>query len=262
MNETKLSKLLADVRQGRKPIAAAVRQLKSLAIHDLDFARVDGHRSLRKGFPEVIYCEGKTPAQVVKIAKKILQHNDNLLATRADKQTYRAVKRAFPKARLHEAARAITVVHKPLPKQTGTIAVLCAGTTDIPIAEEAAVTADIMGNQVKKLYDVGVAGIHRLLAVHEELFDANVLIVAAGMEGALPSVVGGLVDKPVIAVPTSVGYGASFGGIAALLAMLNSCASGVTVVNINNGFGAGYAASLINQSARNIGNDYRQMLAL
>ena len=250
VNEARLSKLLNDVRVGRKPIENAVRQLKSLSIHDLDFARVDGHRSLRKGFPEVIYCEGKTPAQVVKIAKKILQHNDNLLATRASKVTYRAVKSAFPKARYHEAARSITVVRKPLPKRTGTIAVLCAGTTDIPVAEEAVVTADIMGNRVKKYYDVGIAGIHRLLALHEELLDANVLIVIAGMEGALPSVVGGLVDKPVIAVPTSVGYGASFGGIAALLAMLNSCASGVTVVNINNGFGAGYAASLINQLAR------------
>jgi NCAIR mutase (PurE)-related protein len=250
MNRERLANLLHDVRAGRKPVDAAVRQLKSLAIHNLEFARVDGHRSLRKGFPEVIYCEGKTPAQVVAIAKKILQHNDNLLATRAGKATYRAVKRAFPKARYHEAARAIIVVRKPLPKRTGTIAVLCAGTTDIPVAEEAVVTADIMGNRVKKYYDVGIAGIHRLLALHEELLDANVLIVIAGMEGALPSVVGGLVDKPVIAVPTSVGYGASFGGIAALLAMLNSCASGVTVVNIDNGFGAGYAASLINQLAR------------
>jgi NCAIR mutase (PurE)-related protein len=249
MNHQKVQSLLTDVRAGRQSIESALRQLKSLAIHDLDFARVDGHRSLRKGFPEVIYCDGKTPSQVAAIAKKILQHNENLLATRAGKETYRAVKRAFPKARYHKAARAITVVRKPLPKHAGTIAVLCAGTTDIPVAEEAVVTADIMGNRVKRYYDVGVAGIHRLLALHEELLDANVLIVIAGMEGALPSVVGGLVDKPVIAVPTSVGYGASFGGIAALLAMLNSCASGVTVVNINNGFGAGYAASLINQLA-------------
>jgi len=242
--------MLTKVRQGRITTKAAVRRLKSLAVHDLKFARVDGHRSLRKGFPEVIYCEGKSPSQVVAIAKKILQHNDNLLATRADKPAYRAVQCTFPKARYHEAARAITVVRKPLPKRSGTIAILCAGTTDIPVAEEAAVTADIMGNRVKRFYDVGVAGLHRLLAVNEELLKANVLIVVAGMEGALPSVVGGLVDKPVIAVPTSVGYGASFGGIAALLAMLNSCASGVTVVNINNGFGAGYAASLINQVAR------------
>ena len=250
MNETQLTDLLDQVRTGRVTPATARRRLKSLAIHDLDFARVDGHRSLRKGFPEVVYCEGKTPAQVTAIAKKILQHNDNLLATRANQETYRAVKRAFPKAKYHAAARTITVVRKSLPKRPGAIAVLCAGTTDIPVAEEAFVTADVMGNHVKRYYDVGIAGIHRLLAVHEELQDANVLIVIAGMEGALPSVVGGLVDKPVIAVPTSVGYGASFGGIAALLAMLNSCASGVTVVNINNGFGAGYAASLVNQLAR------------
>jgi len=250
VNETRLGQLLNDVRSGKKPVTAAIRQLKSLAIHDLDFARIDGHRSLRKGFPEVIYCEGKSPVQVVKIAKKILQHDENLLATRASVEIYRALKRAFPKAKYHEAARAVTVVRKPVPKRTGTIAVLCAGTTDIPVADEAAVTADIMGNRVKRFYDVGIAGLHRLLALNDELLDANVLIVIAGMEGALPSVVGGLVDKPVIAVPTSVGYGASFGGIAALLAMLNSCASGVTVVNINNGFGAGYAASLINRLQR------------
>jgi hypothetical protein len=246
VNQTRLAKLLDNVKAGRLTVPAAVRQLKSLSIHDLDFARVDGHRSLRKGFPEVIYCEGKPPAQVAKIAGSILRHNENLLATRASVETYRAVRRMFAKAQYHESARAITVVHRPLPKRTGLVAVLCAGTTDIPVAEEAAITADIMGNRVQRHYDVGVAGLHRLLAINEELLDANVLIVCAGMEGALPSVVGGLVDAPVIAVPTSVGYGASFGGIAALLAMLNSCASGVTVVNINNGFGAGYAASLIN----------------
>ena len=249
MNQAKLARLLADVRTGKRSIDVALKQLKSLATDDIHFARVDGHRSLRKGFPEVIYCEGKLPAHVVKIAQAILRHNENLLATRSSRETFRALKRAFPKAKYHEAARAVTIVRKPLPKRAGTIAILCAGTTDIPVAEEAVVTADIMGNRVKRYYDVGVAGIHRLLAVNEELLEANVLIVVAGMEGALPSVVGGLVDKPVIAVPTSVGYGASFGGIAALLAMLNSCASGITVVNINNGFGAGYAASLINQSA-------------
>jgi pyridinium-3,5-biscarboxylic acid mononucleotide synthase len=246
MNEVRLRKLLNDVRAGRVAAETALKQLKSLSTYDLDFARVDGHRSLRKGFPEVIYCEGKTAPQVVKIAQAILRHNDNLLATRCSKEIFRALKRAFPKAKYHEASRAVTVVRKALPKRGGTIAVLCAGTTDIPVAEEAIVTAEIMGNRVKRYYDVGVAGIHRLLALNEELLEASVLIVVAGMEGALPSVVGGLVDKPVIAVPTSVGYGASFGGIAALLAMLNSCASGVTVVNINNGFGAGYAASLMN----------------
>jgi pyridinium-3,5-biscarboxylic acid mononucleotide synthase len=246
MNEVRLRKLLNGVRSGRVPAEAALKQLKSLSIYNLDFARVDGHRSLRKGFPEVIYCEGKTTMQVVKIARAILRHNDNLLATRCSREIFRALKRAFPKAKYHEASRAVTVVRKPLSKRGGTIAVLCAGTTDIPVAEEAVVTAEIMGNRVKRYYDVGVAGIHRLLALNEELLEASVLIVVAGMEGALPSVVGGLVDKPVIAVPTSIGYGASFGGIAALLAMLNSCASGVTVVNINNGFGAGYAASLMN----------------
>jgi NCAIR mutase (PurE)-related protein len=246
MNEVRLRKLLNDVRAGRVPSEAALKQLKSLSIHDLDFARVDGHRSLRKGFPEVIYCEGKTPTQVVKIAQAILRHNDNLLATRCSKEIFHALKRVFPNAKYHEAARTVTVVRKALPKRGGTIAVLCAGTTDIPVAEEAVVTADVMGNRVKRYYDVGIAGLHRLLALNEELLEASILIVVAGMEGALPSVVGGLVDKPVIAVPTSVGYGASFGGIAALLAMLNSCASGITVVNINNGFGAGYAASLMN----------------
>lgn len=246
MNEARLLQLLQEVRTGRRKPEDAVRRLKSLRVHDLDFARVDGHRALRRGFPEVIYCEGKTPAQVVKIARAILAHNDNLLATRCAPEIVRALRRAFPKARYHVQARAVSVVKRPLPKRPGLIAVLSAGTTDIPVAEEAAITAEVMGNTVKRFYDVGVAGLHRLLAVNEELLAANVLIVVAGMEGALPSVVGGLVDKPVIAVPTSIGYGASFGGIAALLAMLNSCASGVTVVNINNGFGAGYAASLIN----------------
>ncbi len=250
MNEVRLRKLLGDVRAGRVPAETALKQLKSLSIHDLDFARVDGHRSLRKGFPEVIYCEGKTPMQVVKIAQAILRHNDNLLATRCSKEIFRTLKRAYPKAKYHEAAHTVTVVLKPLPKRGGTIAVLCAGTTDIPVAEEAVVTADIMGNRVKKYYDVGIAGLHRLLALNEELLEANVLIVVAGMEGALPSVVGGLVDKPVIAVPTSVGYGTNFGGLTALFAMLNSCASGIGVVNIDNGFGAGYAASLMNGLAK------------
>jgi NCAIR mutase (PurE)-related protein len=249
VNESRLIQLLDAVQAGRMKITDAVRQLKSLDTHHLQFARVDGHRTLRKGFPEVIYGEGKTPLQVVKIARVILAHNDNLLVTRCAPDVVRALRRAFPKARHHADARAVTVSKRPVPKRPGIIAILCAGTTDIFVAEEAAVTAEVMGNNVSRFYDVGVAGLHRLLAVNEELLAANVLIVVAGMEGALPSVVSGLVDKPVIAVPTSVGYGASFGGIAALLAMLNSCASGVTVVNINNGFGAGYAASLMNQLA-------------
>jgi NCAIR mutase (PurE)-related protein len=249
VNESRLIQLLDAVQAGQLTSAEAARQLKSLATHHLGFARVDGHRSLRKGFPEVIYGEGKTPQQIVKIARAILAHNDNLLATRCAPEAVRALHRAFPKAKHYADARAVTVVKKPLPKHPGFIAVLCAGTTDIPVAEEAVITADVMGHNVRRYYDIGVAGLHRLLAVNHELLEANVLIVVAGMEGALPSVVGGLVDKPVIAVPTSVGYGASFGGVAALLAMLNSCASGVTVVNINNGFGAGYAASLMNKLA-------------
>ncbi len=247
MNETRLIELLDAVRAGNVPVERAVRRLKSLAIHDLEFARVDGHRALRQGFPEVIYADGKTPAQVVKIARTILRHGGNLLATRVSRDTARALKRAFPRAKHHRDAAAVTVIRKRLPQQPGIIAVLCAGTTDIPVAAEAAVTAEIMGNRVKTFYDVGVAGLHRLLAINEELLAARVLVVVAGMEGALPSVVAGLVDRPVIAVPTSVGYGASFGGMAALLAMLNSCASGVTVVNIDNGFGAGYAAALMNR---------------
>jgi NCAIR mutase (PurE)-related protein len=249
VNQSRLIQLLDAVQAGQITTAEAIQKLKALSTHDLGFARVDGHRSLRKGFPEVIYGEGKTPQQIVKIARAILAHNDNLLATRCAPEAVRALRRAFLKAKHHAAARSVTVTKKPLPKRPGFIAVLCAGTTDIPVAEEAAVTADVMGNTVRRYYDIGIAGLHRLLAVNHELLEANVLIVVAGMEGALPSVVGGLVDKPVIAVPTSVGYGAAFGGVAALLGMLNSCASGVTVVNINNGFGAGYAASLMNQLA-------------
>lgn len=249
MDEARVEQLLEEVRAGRCTVARAMRALKSLAIHDLSFARVDGHRAIRRGFPEVVYCEGKTPRQVAGIVRTLLRHHDNVLATRAAPAAYRAVRRVAPKARYHAEARVITIERKPLPKLAGTVAVVCAGTTDIPVAEEAALTAEIMGNTVRRYYDVGVAGLHRLLAIHPELQEAHVLVVAAGMEGALPSVVGGLVDKPVIAVPTSVGYGASFGGLAALLAMLNSCASGVTVVNINNGFGAGYAAAVINRLA-------------
>jgi NCAIR mutase (PurE)-related protein len=213
---------------------------------DLGFAQVDLHRALRKGFPEVIYGGGKNPAQVVKIAQKLLAHESRVLITRVGINHYRAVHRKFKHAVHHPVARCITVETKPLAKRPGTIAVICAGTSDLPVAEEAAVTAEIMGNRVERIQDVGVAGLHRILARLETLQTANVLVVVAGMEGALPSVVAGLVSRPVIAVPTSVGYGASFGGVAALLGMLNSCGSGVTVVNIDNGFGAGYAASQIN----------------
>ncbi|MDD2708967.1 MAG: nickel pincer cofactor biosynthesis protein LarB [Verrucomicrobiae bacterium] len=215
--------------------------------HGASFACVDHDRERRRGFPEVIYCEGKTEAQVLSIAREILSRSNQLLATRASERLARSFLRAFPGARYETIARALVVEKKPLPRRPGVIAVVAAGTSDLPVAEEAAVTAEVMGNRVKRFYDVGVAGIHRLMNEREELLRCVALIAVAGMEGALPSVVSGLVDKPVIAVPTSVGYGASFGGLAALLGMLNSCSSGVTVVNIDNGFGAGYAASLINR---------------
>ncbi len=216
---------------------------------DLGFAQVDTHRALRKGFPEVIFGEGKTPAQVLKITQKLLQREQRVLITRVNPDHARMLRKRNKHAVHHQLARCVTIDKQPLPKRAGTIAVVCAGTSDLPVAEEASVTAEIMGNRVLRIADVGVAGLHRLLGRVAELQSANVLIVVAGMEGALPSVVAGLVSKPVIAVPSSVGYGASFGGLAALLAMLNSCASGVTVVNIDNGFGAGYAASQINALA-------------
>jgi len=246
MLASELVHLLEQFRAGRVSPDAVLRRLQAAPLADLGFAQVDTHRALRKGFPEVIFGAGKTPQQVVQIAARILAHDPRLLVTRVDGDHARALRREFKQAVHHELARCVTVEQKPLPKRRGTVAVLCAGTSDVPVAEEAAVTADIMGNRVERLYDVGVAGLHRLLNRLELIQSATVIIVVAGMEGALPSVVAGLVAKPVIAVPTSVGYGASFGGVAALLGMLNSCGSGVTVVNIDNGFGAGYAASQIN----------------
>jgi len=216
---------------------------------NLGFAQVDTHRALRQGFPEVIYGAGKTPEQVVKIATKLLERESRVLVTRVDDGHARAMRRKFKLAVHHKLARCITVESKPLARRPGLIAVICAGTSDLPVAEEAAVTAEIMGNRVERIQDAGVAGLHRILSRLETIQSANVLVVVAGMEGALPSVVAGLVSRPVIAVPTSVGYGANFGGVAALLGMLNSCGSGVTVVNIDNGFGAGYAASQINRLA-------------
>jgi len=220
-------------------------------VADLGFAQVDTHRALRKGFPEVIFGAGKTPIQVVKIAINLMKHEQRVLITRISTEHARALRKQFKHAVHHELARCVTIEQKPLPKRPGTIAVICAGTSDLPVAEEAARTAEIMGNSVERIVDVGVAGLHRILARLETIQKANVLVVVAGMEGALPSLVAGLVSKPVIAVPTSVGYGASFGGVAALLGMLNSCGSGVTVVNIDNGFGAGFAASQINALATN-----------
>lgn len=219
--------------------------MESLPYEDLGFATVDHHRALRQGFPEVIFCEGKTTAQVVAIAKGLLAKGGPLLATRVSAQTAKALKKLNRRAQYHELARTVLVQPQP-PARTGDILIVTAGTADVPVAEEARVTAESMGSRVETLYDVGVAGIHRVLTRHERIRRAQVLIVVAGMDGVLPSVVGGLVDKPVIAVPTSRGYGASFGGLAALLTMLNSCAAGVGVMNIDNGFGAGVLAHRIN----------------
>jgi len=243
---TEAIQLLEKFRAGGVGRDQVLRAFQGAPVADLGFAQVDTHRALRKGFPEVIFGAGKTPEQVVKITARILASESRVLITRLTETHARALRRKFKRAVHHETARCVTVEKSPLPKRPGTIGVICAGTSDLPVAEEAAVTAEIMGNRVERIYDVGVAGLHRLLAKSENLRRANVLVVVAGMEGALPSVVAGLVSRPVIAVPTSVGYGASFGGIAALLGMLNSCASGLTVVNIDNGFGGGFAASQIN----------------
>jgi hypothetical protein len=248
MEIQKLLLLLKRVKSGRTSVDQALNQLKSLPFEDLGFTRIDHHRSLRKGFPEVIWGEGKTPGEILSIARKLRRTGQNILITRLEEKKARAIRRVFPKSRYYPRSRILSCLTHPVKMGgKGTVLVITAGTTDIPVAEEAAVTAQVMGNRVETLFDVGVAGIHRLLSEQKRLDDARVLIVVAGMEGALPSVVGGLVDRPVIAVPTSVGYGASFGGITALLAMLNSCASGIAVVNIDNGFGAGYLASLINR---------------
>lgn len=241
--------LLEAVRTGNTPVAEALEAFAAAPVEHLPFATVDTHRTLRKGFPEVVFGAGKTPAQTVAIARRILARDGQLLVTRVTPLHARHLRRAFKKAVHHEAARCVTVEQPPLPKRPGTLAVVAAGTSDLPVAEEAAVTAEIMGNHVQRIYDVGVAGIHRLFARLHDIQAAHVLIVVAGMEGALPSVIGGLVRRPIIAVPTSIGYGANFGGLSALLTSLNSCASGLTVVNIDNGFGAGYAASQINALA-------------
>ena len=220
---------------------------EDVAFVDLGFARVDVDRRRRTGFPEVIFAQGKTPAEVAQVAAVVLAHEPVLLATRVTREQFEAVQAQFPAAIFHERARCLTVERTPLPKQARSVAVVAAGTSDLAVAEEAAVTLEIFGNPVVRIYDAGVAGLHRLLVETDRLCECAVVIVVAGMEGALPSVVAGLIDKPVIAVPTSTGYGASFGGLAALLGMLNSCGSGVTVVNIDNGFGAAYAAATINR---------------
>ena len=246
-----LHDILNSVQVGEMSVDEAVCKLKNLPYEDLDYVKIDHHRKIRTGFPEVVFCQGKTTEQVVHIVKRLAEHNSTVLATRAAEDVYEAVHREIPDAIYHKAARIIEVRRpespEPVSEESKYILVISAGTADIPVAEEAAVTAESMGSRVERVYDVGVAGIHRLLDQKGKLDDANVIVVVAGMEGALASVVGGLVSKPVVAVPTSIGYGASFQGLAALLSMLNTCAEGVAVVNIDNGFGAGYFAHLINK---------------
>ncbi len=246
MNSSDLTKLLESVRSGRTTVQSALERLKHLPFEDIAYAHIDHHRHLRHGMPEVIYCEGKTVAQIAGIAKRMLKAGSDILATRASDAAYKAVKKLDRRAVFHEASRAIVVQHEKKKPTKGIVLVLTAGTSDIPVAEEAAVTAVALGSTVQTVFDVGVAGIHRVLSKKDILDSARVIVVVAGMDGALPSVVGGLVDKPVIAVPTSVGYGAGFQGLAPLLTMLNSCAAGVAVMNIDNGFGAGVLAHRIN----------------
>jgi NCAIR mutase (PurE)-related protein len=248
MDSKHLRQLLEQVQSGRMDVEAAIDELKKLPFQDLGYAKIDSHRSIRKGVPEVIFCQGKSTEQIQGIVTAMSQDHTNILATRAGREVFKGIQKLTGNCHYYEKARIVLIRPQPVEK-VGKIAVISAGTSDIPVAEEAAVTAEVLGNRVTRTYDVGVAGIHRLLDAREDLLNANVAVVVAGMEGALASVVGGLVACPVIGVPTSIGYGASFGGIAALLTMLNSCSSGVSVVNIDNGFGAGYQASLINQMA-------------
>ena len=248
IDQRKLRGLLEGVAAGTTSIEAAVAELRLLPYEDIGFAKIDHHRALRDCLPEVVLGEGKTPEQVAEIAARLADRADRVLVTRAGRACFEAVQAALPDATYHETARAITLDRRQEPRQPG-VTVLCGGTADLPVAEEAAVTAELMGSAVERVYDVGVAGIHRLLDHLPVLVEARALVAVAGMEGALASVVGGLVAVPVIAVPTSIGYGANFGGLAPLLAMLNSCAAGVTVVNIDNGFGAGYTAAVINRLA-------------
>jgi len=248
MNVNELKRLLEQVQRGDETVDDALQRLRHLPYEDLGDTMVDHHRGLRQGFPEVIFGANKSVEQIERIIAALLSKGNNVLATRLDEEKAHQLLQIFPASNWHRDARCLTIEQQPVEQLgRGTILVISAGTSDIPVAAEAVVTARIMGNRVEQLFDVGVAGLHRLLARRELIFSASVIIVVAGMEGALPSVVGGLVSRPVIAVPTSVGYGAAFGGVAALLGMLNSCASGVTVVNIDNGFGAGYAASLMNR---------------
>jgi pyridinium-3,5-biscarboxylic acid mononucleotide synthase len=247
MNQDQLRGLLEQVRSGAVDVDQAVERMRHLPFEDLGFAKVDHHRALRHGIPEVVFGKGKTPDQVAGIAAALISRSSNVLVTRADQPTADRLRREYADSEYFPASGALRIWRDRTILGKGKIAIVCAGTSDLPVAEEAQVTAEVMGNEITAIHDVGVAGIHRLMQSRERLAEARVVIVCAGMEGALPSVVGGLVAAPVIAVPTSVGYGASFQGLAALLGMLNSCASNVTVVNIDNGFGAGYAASLMNR---------------
>jgi NCAIR mutase (PurE)-related protein len=248
MEKDRLRELLGRVADGDLTVDGALERLEGFPYEDLGFARVDHHRHLRTGTPEIVFGAGKTPEQIIAVAGRMLEHGSNVLVTRTDRPTYELVHMNMPDAVFHEEARAITILRHEVVRD-GLVAVVTAGTTDIPVAEEAALTAEVCGANVERVFDVGVAGLHRLLGERARLASANAVIVVAGMEGALPSVVGGLIASPVIAVPTSVGYGAAFEGLAALLGMLNSCASNVAVVNIDNGFGAGFVAALINRKA-------------
>ena len=246
-SSAEIKKLLKDVSSGKVSTKKAFQLLKNLPYQDIGFAKIDHHRQIRKGFPEVLYCQGKTLPQILDIASAVISHGSTLLATRASEAIYLGLKKRYPRAKFDETAKIVFVENKKPRRKKGLILVITAGTGDAAVAREAIITAQVMGNKVKGLFDVGVCGIHRLLAGKDFLIKAKVVIVVAGMEGALASVIGGLTACPVIAVPTSVGYGASFGGLAALMTMLNTCSPGVTVVNIDNGFGAGYFASLINK---------------
>ena len=248
MDIDKLRELLEDVQTGKRTVDQALETIKGLPFEDIGEAVVDHHRHIRQGFPEVIMGEGKTAEQIISIAQSMAKRGENVLITRVDESKMVPLRNVFPDVGYHLRSRAATIIQRPVEKRgKGRIVIITAGTSDIPVAEEAMVTVQMMGNEAEMICDVGVAGIHRLLNYREKIMTAHVLIVAAGMEGALPSVVGGLVDRPVIAVPTSTGYGTSFKGLAALLTMLNSCAAGISVVNIDNGFGAGYIAGLINR---------------
>jgi NCAIR mutase (PurE)-related protein len=255
MDRSRIVRWLTELRQGKLTVESVVKHLRHLPYEDLGFARMDNHRAIRQGFPEVIFCEGKTVPQAAMIARRSLTRHGMLLATRASREIFKAIKAKASRAVYHPLSRTIVVKPAPPIEPVGQVLVLSAGTSDIPVAEEAAVTADLLGSRVETLYDVGVAGLHRILDKRAALDAARVLVVVAGMDGVLPSVVGGLVDKPVIAVPTSIGYGASFQGLAALLTMLNSCAAGVAVMNIDNGFGAGVLAHRINALAERTDRD-------